>query len=103
MKNIISVYVDVGECIDAMQHKDRGHFQAQMFLSHCVRQVKSSKFEREFLYLNLGCVLGYFMFTPSLPDWGQDNSNPDFSFWYPSINVLNSSFQQCEMEQKSTS
>lgn len=27
LKNVISVYVDVGECTDAIQHKDRGDFQ----------------------------------------------------------------------------
>lgn len=26
-KKVISVYVDVGECTDAIQHKDRGDFQ----------------------------------------------------------------------------
>lgn len=26
LENVISVYVDVGECIDAIQHKDRGDF-----------------------------------------------------------------------------
>lgn len=26
-KKFISVYVDVGECTDAIQHKDRGDFQ----------------------------------------------------------------------------
>lgn len=41
-QNVISVYVDVGECTDAIQHNDRGDFQVtgvlqynfcQMFLS----------------------------------------------------------------------
>lgn len=27
LKNVISVYVDVGECTDAIQHKDRGDFK----------------------------------------------------------------------------
>lgn len=27
LKNVISVYADVGECTDAIQHKDRGDFQ----------------------------------------------------------------------------
>lgn len=34
LKNVISVFVDVGECTDAIQHKDRGGFQETGILQY---------------------------------------------------------------------
>lgn len=34
LKNVISVYVDVGECTDAIQHKDKGDFQVTGMLQY---------------------------------------------------------------------
>lgn len=61
LKNVISVYVDVGECTDAIQHKDRGDFQVTGMLSYTSVELSSASILNT--YMIKGQVASFFKNT----------------------------------------